>query len=172
MKIGIFFSTTTNVTKTVVEKVGRLFGIDDEDIMNVANIERGELTDKIKRYELVILATPTYHQGDVQKSWEKHMKELGDIDFENRNVALIGVGNQAIFPKSFVGGMGIMYYYIKNNNIRLIGKTSIEGYEFDDSSAVDRKSFFGLAIDDRTQKDMTDIRIENWVKQLKEELEV
>lgn len=170
MKIGIFYGSTTGVTKMVVEKIGKLLNIDSNNLIDVSKIEKGKLSDKISTYDFIILATSSYHLGDVQKHWEKHMKELGEIDFKEKKVALVGVGNQRIFSKSFVGGMGIMYYYIKNNNIKLIGKTSIEGYEFDSSSAVDRNKFFGLVIDDKTQKDLTDIRIENWVKQIKEEL--
>ena len=60
--------------------------------------------------------------------------------------------------------------YIKYNNIKLIGRTSAEGYDFEESRSVEKGKFIGLAIDDKNQKELTEERIENWVKQLKEEM--
>lgn len=170
MKIGIFYGSSSGVTKKIVKEIRKLMDIDKEDIYDVEDIERGELTHKISEYDFVILATPTYKLGDIQKSWEKHLKELGEIDFKNRYLALVGIGNQERFAQTFVSGMGILYYYVKNNNIKLIGKTNTDGYDFLASSAVERNKFFGLAIDYKNQKELTDTRIENWVKQLEKEL--
>ena len=66
--------------------------------------------------------------------------------------------------------MCVLYTYIKYNNINLIGKTSTEGYEFEESRSVEKGKFIGLAIDDKNQKELTEERIVNWVNQLKEEM--
>lgn len=169
MRVGIFYGSTTKVTKNIVEKIGKELKIAENSILDIEDIERGHLEEKILNYELIILATPTYQLGDVQKSWEKHLKELGEIDFNNRDVALVGIGNQERFANSFVSGMGILYYYIKNNNIKLIGKTSVKGYEFNLSTAIDGDKFYGLVIDEKNQKGLTDERIIRWVSQIQEE---
>lgn len=162
MKIGIFYGSTTGVTERVAKKVGELLGA---DVMNVAEIE-----DKIDNYDMLIFATSSWNRGNVQKSWENHLKFLGSKDFQGKKVALIGVGDQEFFGKTFVDGMCVVYTYIKYNNIKLIGKTPTEGYDFEESRSVEKGKFIGLAIDDKNQKELTQERIENWVKQLKEEM--
>ena len=162
MKIGIFYGSTTGVTKRVAERAGELLGV---DVMNVSEIE-----DKIDNYDMLIFATSSWNRGDVQNSLEGHLKFLGSKDFGGKKVALIGVGDQEFFGKTFVDGMCVLYTYIKYNNINLIGKTSTEGYEFEESRSVEKGKFIGLAIDDKNQKELTEERIVNWVNQLKEEM--
>lgn len=162
MKIGIFYGSTTGVTKKVSEKAGELLGA---DVMNVAEIE-----EKIDNYDVFIFATSSWNRGDVQKNWQEHLKFLEKKDFNGKKVALIGVGDQEFFGKTFVDGMCVIYTYIKYNNIKLIGKTSTEGYNFDESRSVEKGKFIGLAIDDKNQKELTEQRIINWVKQIKLEL--
>lgn len=162
MKIGIFYGSTTGVTKKVAERTGELL---DADVLNVSEIE-----NKIDNYDVLIFATSSWNRGNVQKSWENFLKFLGDKDFGGKKVALIGVGDQNFFGKTFVDGMCVLYNYIKYNNIKLIGRTSIEGYDFEESRSVEKGKFIGLAIDDKNQKELTEERIINWVNQLKEEL--
>ena len=85
MKIGIFYGSTTGVTKRVSERAGELLGA---DVMNVSEIE-----EKIDNYDILIFATSSWNRGDVQKSWETHLKFLGEKDFGGKKVALIGVGD-------------------------------------------------------------------------------
>lgn len=162
MRIGIFYGSTTGVTKRVAERVGELL---QAEVMNVSEIE-----EKIDNYDMLIFATSSWNRGDVQKSWEGHLKFLEKKDFNGRIVALIGVGDQEFFGKTFVEGMNVIYTYIKYNNIKLIGKTSTSGYDFEESRSVEKGKFIGLAIDDKNQKELTEERIINWVKQLKEEM--
>lgn len=162
MKIGIFYGSTTGVTKKVAERTGELL---DADVLNVSEIE-----NKIDNYDVLIFATSSWNRGNVQKSWENFLKFLGDKDFGGKKVALIGVGDQNFFGKTFVDGMCVLYNYIKYNNIKLIGRTSTEGYDFEESRSVEKGKFIGLAIDDKNQKELTEERIINWVNQLKEEL--
>lgn len=162
MKIGIFYGSTTGVTKKVAERTGELL---DADVLNVSEIE-----NKIDNYDVLIFATSSWNRGNVQKSWENFLKFLGNKDFGGKKIALIGVGDQNFFGKTFVDGMCVLYNYIKYNNIKLIGRTSIEGYDFEESRSVEKGKFIGLAIDDKNQKELTEERIINWVNQLKEEL--
>lgn len=54
----------------------------------------------------------------------------------------------------------------------VIGYTSISGYSFYYSTAEKDGKFVGLAIDDDTQKELTEKRITNWVKQIKKEAKI
>lgn len=165
MKIGIFYGSITGVTQKVAERVGELL---NADVINVADIE--DIKEKVELYDMVIFATSSWNKGDTTKSWTKHLKELEKIDFKGKKVALIGVGDQNFFGKTFVEGMCVIYTYIKYNNIKLIGRTSIDGYDFEESRSVEKGKFLGLAIDDKNQKELTEERILKWVAQLKDEM--
>ena len=165
MKIGIFYGSITGVTQKVAERVGELL---NADVINVADIEN--IKEKVELYDMVIFATSSWNKGDTTKSWTPHLKELEKIDFQGKKVALIGVGDQNFFGKTFVEGMCVIYTYIKYSNIKLIGRTSTDGYDFEESRSVEKGKFLGLAIDDKNQKELTEERIIKWVAQLKNEM--
>ena len=52
------------------------------------------------------------------------------------------------------------------NNAVLVGQVSTEGYEFDESTAVVNGKFLGLPVDEDFEPELTDERVENWVKQI------
>ena len=51
----------------------------------------------------------------------------------------------------------------------LKGMWPIDSYEFEDSESVENGMFYGLALDFDTQPELTDIRIETWVAQIRKE---
>ena len=55
---------------------------------------------------------------------------------------------------------------LQNNGAKLVGLVSVEGYEFDESSAVVDGMFQGLPVDEDFEPELTDERVENWVKQI------
>ena len=47
---------------------------------------------------------------------------------------------------------------------------STDGYEFDESNAVRKGKFVGLALDADNQSELTESRIKAWVEQIKPDL--
>ena len=67
--------------------------------------------------------------------------------------------------------MGAIAEILTNNGASLIGKTSSEGYEFEESKALlEDNQLVGLCIDEDRQPEMTEERVLNWVKQIKTEM--
>ena len=57
------------------------------------------------------------------------------------------------------------------NGGRIIGHWPIDGYTFSESKAlVDKDHFFGLAIDEDNEDEMTFDRVRTWVEQLSNEV--
>ncbi|MDR1554766.1 MAG: flavodoxin, partial [Campylobacteraceae bacterium] len=46
-------------------------------------------------------------------------------------------------------------------------KNSIEGYSFEESTAVVDGKFVGLIVDEDNQSDLTESRVEKWVESIK-----
>ena len=57
---------------------------------------------EIENYKNLILVTPTYGVGELQRDWENHRSELENMDFTGKKIALVGLGNQFTFGESFV----------------------------------------------------------------------
>ena len=158
MKTGIFYGSTTGTTEMVAEKVGALLGA---DVMPAAEI------DKVENYDFVIFATSTWGMGDLQDDWFGALEALAGKNLSGKKVGFIGVGDQASFGDTFVDGIGIIYNEIKDKGITLVGKTSVDGYSFSDSKAVEDDEFIGLVIDENNQSELTDERIKLWVEKVR-----
>lgn len=158
MKTGIFYGSTTGTTEMVAEKVGALLGA---DVMPAAEI------DKVENYDFVIFATSTWGMGDLQDDWFGALEILAGKNLSGKKVALIGVGDQASFGDTFVDGMGTIYEEIKDKGVTLVGKTSVDGYDFSSSKAVVDGEFVGLVIDENNQSELTEERIAAWVEKVR-----
>lgn len=158
MKTGIFYGSTTGTTEMVAKKVGALLGA---DVMPAAEI------DKVENYDFVIFATSTWGMGDLQDDWFGALEILTGKNLSGKKVALIGIGDQASFGDTFVDGMGTIYEEIKDKGITLVGKTSVDGYDFSSSKAVVDGEFVGLVIDENNQSELTEERIAAWVEKVR-----
>lgn len=160
-KIGIFYGSTTGETETVAGEIAKIIGEDKVDVYNVA--ECG--ADDIKKYDNLILGTSTMGIGELQEDWESFIENL-NFDFSEKKVALFGLGDQEIYIDTFADALGILYEKVKGQGANIIGFTTNEGFEFDESKAYLDGKFVGLVIDQVNQEDLTENRIKNWVDNL------
>lgn len=160
-KIGLFFGSDTGCTEEVVEKIKDSFTKD----ISLHNIADSSLED-IKTYERLIFASSTWGDGDLQNDWEDFESNLEEIDFTNKTVALVGLGDQDGYGETFCNALGHLYTYVKDGNV--VGFTSTEGYDFEDSTAILDDKFVGLVLDEDNQSELTDERIQSWVSQIED----
>ncbi|MCD4735723.1 MAG: flavodoxin, partial [Bacteroidales bacterium] len=81
-----------------------------------------------------------------------------------------GLGDQIIYPQHFVDGLGTFEEEFLKRGAKIIGRCPVEGYDFTYSEGMSGDHFFGLAIDEDSQSELTDQRIQNWWELLKTEL--
>jgi len=166
-QIGIFFGGKDNgSTAKVARKIQELFG-DQATVHNVSSAARQD----VEKYDFLILGTAAWGIGEMHSDWERFIDKLVESDLADKKVALFGLGDQKIYPESFVDGMGTIFCRLPHKE-NVIGYTSTRGYNFYYSTAEKEGKFVGLAIDDDTQKEFTDERINDWVKQIREEANI
>lgn len=163
-KIGIFYGTTSGKTEAIADEIDFNLKKIDHEVFNVA-----DGISQIKDFKNLILITPTYGVGELQKDWESHKEELKNIDFSGKKIALVGLGNQFTFGESFVEGMKKLYDIVSVNGGEIIGMTSNKGYLYKESEAVIGDKFVGLALDENNQDDETPDRVFEWVKEILKE---
>lgn len=158
--IGIFYGSSTGNTKDVSVKLHAALG---GDLFNVTDVD-GET---ISGYQYLVFAASTWGAGDLQDDWEDFFPNLDDIDFAGKKVAIMGLGDQANYGDTFVDGMQVLAEKIEEQGGSIVGYTSTDGYEYDNSEAEKDGQFVGLVIDEDNQSDKTDERIKTWVADLK-----
>ena len=163
MAIGIFYGSSSGNTKDIAEKLASELGAQAQ---NIAEAD----AEAIGGFDSLILATSTWGAGDLQDDWEDFLPNMDDIDLSSTKVALVGLGDQENYPDTFVDGMATIAEKVEEQGGTIVGHTSTDGYEFDNSEAVREGKFIGLVIDEDNQSDLTDQRIASWVASVKSSL--
>ncbi|AMD95017.1 flavodoxin [Leptotrichia sp. oral taxon 847] len=161
-KVGIFYGSTTGVTEDIANRIAEK--IDGAEVFNIdGNV------DKLEDFDVLILGTSTWGFGDLQDDWQAVLDDLANLNLAGKKVAYFGSGDQGTFSDTFMDGMAIINEEISKTGATVIGNTSTEGYEFNESRAVKDDKFLGLALDEVNQSDLTDERIDAWVEEIKKE---
>ncbi len=158
---AIFYATSTGNTEEVANKIHEK--LDGFELIDISS----DGVDKMNDCESIVLGVSTWGEGELQDDWEDCFDDIQEIDFKDKKVALFGLGDQESYGHEFVDALGIMYETLVEQNAKIIGKTSIDGYEYDYSKAEVDGEFVGLVIDEDNQEDLTDERVEKWCNEIK-----
>ena len=167
-RIGLFFGKYTVKTAIVAKKIQKAFG---ETKIDVISIEEAWLKE-FEAYDYIIAGTATWFDGELPSYWDEIIPLLSTINLKNKKVAIFGLGDQVNYPDNFVDGIGLLAEAFKSAGAKIVGSTSMEDYQFNQSRASDTDRFSGLAIDIENQPDKTDKRIRDWVEKLKKEFQI
>lgn len=161
LAVGIFYASTTGNTEQIAEKIALLLGpfAKCHDIAN-------EGFSAVTEYTHLIMGIPTWDFGELQEDWASHWDELKVLSFDNRQVALFGLGDQIGYGEWFQDAMGMLHRLLLQSGAEMVGYWPTEGYAFEASKALieNDQMFVGLALDEDGQADLTDERLEKWLK--------
>jgi flavodoxin II len=169
MKIGLFYGSSTCYTEIVAEKIQAFIG---EELVDIYNIKESGLNN-INDYDTLIFGISTWDYGELQEDWGKLWDQVSTINVSNKIVALFGLGDQEGYGEWFIDAVGMLHDEIQPQSPLFIGQWPVEGYQFTDSKALtpDKKHFLGLAIDEDSQYELSDERIEQWCLQILQEIQ-
>ena len=164
--IQLFYGSDTQKTHEVVQStilpLLRLEGVEAQDKVIP------ELTDEDWiEHDMFILGVPTWYYGELQSDWEAYFDHFKTLDFTGKTVALFGLGDQWGYDEWFIDGVGILAEVLLENGAELICPWPTEGYDFQKSRALKNEGeFYGLALDEDNQYELTKSRCELWVPQV------
>ena len=161
---GIFYGSTTGSTEAVAQDIAKQLGIADADVHNVADASADE-TDK---YDLLVLGSPTWGNGDLQDDWYGFLDRLKTRDLTGRKVALFGCGDSGSYPDTFCDAVGLLYEELQPTGCIFVGSYEPAGYDVTDSLVCADGRFVGLAIDE-SAPDKTEERVAAWCRLLRTE---
>ncbi len=167
MAIGIFYGSNGGVTETIAENIKDALGL-EANLHDIADTDM----DVFGEYTQIIIGTSTWGDGDLQDDWDDCFSDFEGVDFSGKTLAFFGTGDQEGYDENFLDAMGTLHDAAVKNGANVVGNGwSTDGYEYDESTAVQDGAFIGLAIDEDNQDNLTDERIEKWVAIIKPSFE-
>lgn len=171
MKIGLIYGTNTGVTEIVAEKLDEVLRENEIEVElhDIASVD----FEIINNYNTLIIAVPTWNDGDLQDDWDEVFEQWLDYNFEGKKVAFVGTGDQEAYHENYLDAIGKMAKPVRSSGGEVFGRTSTKGFQHTKSVGDDGDGYFcGLAIDEDNEPELTDERITNWVEQIKNELNI
>ncbi len=164
--VGLFFGSDTGNTEAIAKMIQKKLG----ELVQVQDIAKSTKED-VDNFDLLLLGIPTWYYGEAQCDWDDFFPELEKIDFSTKLVAIFGCGDQEDYSEYFCDAMGMVRDIVEAKGGTIIGHWPTEGYEFDASKAlVDDDHFVGLCVDEDRQPELTEQRVDAWVKQIYQEM--
>ena len=142
----------------IYEKLG-------SDIAAIHDVAETGLSEMMN-YRNLILGIPTWGIGEIQEDWQLVLPLLEDLDLTGKMAALFGLGDQESYPDTFADAMGRLFKALGNTGCRITGSWSTMGYDFEKSTALRGKDFVGLVLDEENQAELTESRLNDWLKRL------
>ncbi|KGK00055.1 flavodoxin FldA [Thalassotalea sp. ND16A] len=165
--VGLFFGSDTGNTEAVAKMIQKKLGKKNVDVKDIAKSSKEDIAE----FDLLILGIPTWYYGENQCDWDDFLPELEEIDFNDKLVAIFGLGDQEDYAEYFVDAMCPVRDICEAKGAIVVGQWSTDGYEFEASKAlVDEDNFIGLALDEDRQPELTEARVDAWIEQLNEEM--
>ena len=164
--VGLFFGSDTGITEEITNELVDYF--EEIDVFEISDVD----STVFENYEHIILGLSTWYDGDLQSDWESFFDDFKSISFQNKKVAIYGLGDQIGYPEYFIDGVGILAEEVLKNGGEVVGYWPNKEYRFTESKAVvptDTNLFYGLAIDQDNESSLTEKRLELWVEKIKKE---
>ncbi|OYT16152.1 MAG: hypothetical protein B7C24_09340 [Bacteroidetes bacterium 4572_77] len=165
--IVLYWPKAGNVEKSAKNVAARYGDIEIKPIDEVN-------TEDLQSHDNYILGcstvgAATWDSSENKDPWPAFFKACEQVGISEKNIALFGLGDQVRWPDHFVDGLSIIYEQIKKQSKNIVGKWSVKGYDHVQSEAQEGDYFVGLALDEDQQEELSDERIEKWIKQIKAE---
>lgn len=157
-KTGIFYASKGGVTETFAKQIAEKLGADLHNMKDAA-------VDVITGYQNVVLMSSSYFFGALMEDWGGKVKLLHTIDFNGKNVAVVGVGSQERHPDSFCSGAADFFDKLRFSGAHFIGSVPVSGYNFTFSRMQKGQRLLGLCLDKGDDKAAA--KIDEWVKSVK-----
>jgi flavodoxin I len=166
-KTAIFFGPLKGSVNRVADKLKNLIG---EDKVVMVPVNSATVAD-IEKYDKIIFGISTVGK-DTWKStysnldWAEFLPEISKTRYEGKTIAIFGLGDHITYAATFVDHIAVLARELIDNGAILSGQVDADEYEFHESESVVDGKFLGLPIDEDFEPELTDERLEKWVKQI------
>lgn len=165
--IGLFYGSTTGMTEDVAFKIERIAKEKYGVTLTPINIIDLDDPNDMFLYKKLIIGQPTWNYGEYQDDWEMVVDQISKADLSQHTIALFGLGDQIGYPEYYLDAMGMLADQLGAQGASFIGEWPSDDYKFESSKAQQKNGkFIGLALDEDSEPEKTDQRIETWLGQI------
>lgn len=162
-KTAIIYGSSTGTCEDLANRIAQKLSLTAANVYSAASLT----VDLINEYEVLLLGTSTWGDGELQDDWYDAIKKLKTVQLNEKLIGLFGCGDSESYADTYCDGIGILYNELKDTGCTFIGnKVDTKDYSFSSSIAVINGSFVGLALDEINENDKTDTRIEAWINEI------
>lgn len=115
------------------------------------------------------IGAEVWQEARANNLWNEFFLKTERKSFIGKKFALFGLGDQVLYPDHFVDSLGYLKEEIEKRRGQLVGFWPTDGYNFTASEGAADGKFFGLALDEDQQDDLSSERIARWVPQIMKE---
>ncbi|MDO5091643.1 MAG: flavodoxin [Cardiobacteriaceae bacterium] len=166
-EIGLFYGSTTGMTEDVAFKIESI--AQEQYGLTLTPINIIDLDDPrdMFLYKRVMLGMPTWNYGEYQDDWEMVVDKIASVDLHGTVIAMFGLGDQVGYPEYYLDAMGMLGEQLAAQGATFIGEWPTDGYNFESSKALQKNGkFIGLALDEDSEPEKTDERLQAWLAQV------
>lgn len=160
MKTGIFYGSTLGTTETLADQIAGKLSIQSSDIHNVSDVS----ADKMLEYDRLLLGSSTWGDGELQDDWISFVEDAKKLSLSGKEIALFGCGDSDGYADTFCEAIAIIHGELEATECKFIGHYEPTNYGVTDLAIARDGKFIGLAIDDTNESDLTEVRINTWIK--------
>ncbi len=169
--IGLFYAPSGGSVHKVAKRIKQKIKNWKVDMLYIRDVKPEDFLN----YRNLILVSSTSGKdawnNKETDEWATFMPGLQKLHLDGRRVALVGLGNCALYPNNFADGLRNLAELVEEKGGILIGKTEPDDYTFTLSQALQDNLFVGLPLDEDNEADKTDARIEKWLSLVLPEME-
>lgn len=158
-KTVIFYGSTTGTCEDLANRLAGELGVEAKSA--------AEFSADAAGYDVLVLGTSTWGEGEVQDDWYGALDTLKSLNLAGKTVALFGCGDSSSYPDSFCGGMKALYDAAVEAGATVLEGPSADGYSFSSSEAVVDGKFVGVALDELNEPEKTDERLAPMIEAVK-----
>ena len=97
-KVGIFYGSTTGTCEDLARQLARALGVASSDVYSADKLN----VELVAAYEILILGTSTWGDGELQDDWYDAVNVLRGADLSGKTIALFGCGDSESYHGSFI----------------------------------------------------------------------
>jgi len=166
-KIGLFYGPEKGSVERVARLIADMIGERRVELLPVKSSGAAD----IEKYENLIfgistVGRETWEAEGPDADWDRFLPEIDRVNWENKKVALFGLGDHIAYADFFVDALGVLGKRLLDNGADIIGRVSPEGYTFSHSKGLIDGKFIGLPLDEDYEADKTSPRVEKWLEEI------
>ncbi len=163
-KIGVFFGPEKGSVGKVANIIANELGEDRTDLVPVKSCDVSALAGYEKLiFGISTLGRTNWDSEHKDDDWDVFFTQLSKANWEGKQVAIYGLGDQVNYPDHFVDAIGWLYEKLTDLNVKVVGLVEDEGYEYNESEALLNGKFAGLPLDEDNEPEKTLERVRKWL---------